>query len=124
MLETNASAIQRCHGTPPKLRNLDIEGCSMLEENCTNRSDSNSQWSKISHISKIKLDENIIQDLRKFLFLFQFQFLSCIFNYHFLRVTILHSPFRVSQTFFLFHLKQIYEYLFMCVFSHWLLVSR
>ncbi|KAH0720762.1 hypothetical protein KY290_005739 [Solanum tuberosum] len=46
-----------------KLRYLKIEGCPKLEESCTNRIGSNSQWSNISHIPKIKVGESIIQDL-------------------------------------------------------------
>ncbi|KAG5582639.1 hypothetical protein H5410_053266 [Solanum commersonii] len=46
-----------------KLRYLKIEDCPKLEESCTNRIGSNSQWSNISHIPKIKVGESIIQDL-------------------------------------------------------------
>nr|QVT92265.1 hypothetical protein [Solanum chacoense] len=54
-----------------KLRNLRIEGCPKLEENCTN-----SQWSKISHIPRINVDGRIIKDRRKSCFLFHFLSLS------------------------------------------------
>ncbi|KAH0752519.1 hypothetical protein KY285_005667 [Solanum tuberosum] len=50
-----------------KLWNLEINGCPKLEESCTN-----SQWSKISHISNIEVGGRIIKDRRKSRFLFHF----------------------------------------------------
>ncbi|XP_049401898.1 putative disease resistance protein RGA4 isoform X4 [Solanum stenotomum] len=47
-----------------KLRRLNIKGCPQLEESCTNRSGTNSQWSKISHIPQISVEFTTIQDLR------------------------------------------------------------
>nr|QVT92257.1 RGA-B1-1 [Solanum chacoense] len=50
-----------------KLWNLQIRGCPKLGESCTN-----SQRSKISHISNIEVGGRIIDDRRKSLFLFHF----------------------------------------------------
>ncbi|XP_070021445.1 putative disease resistance protein RGA1 isoform X1 [Nicotiana sylvestris] len=71
-----------------KLWRLRIEGCPQLEESCTNRSGPNSQWSNISHIPKIIFSrKRASQNLRKFLFFFQFLsqffffFVNC-FSHH------------------------------------------